>query len=76
MGIPLWKTVEVSLIWLVAVLLAVPEALAFDIMEMSYRGNKLRVCMLHPEQTSNFMKVGTGLVYRASSEGFLAVNVT
>lgn len=59
MGIPLWKAVEVTLIWLVAVLLAVPEALAFDMLEMPYRGNKLRVCLLHPEQTTSFMKVGT-----------------
>lgn len=57
MGIPLWKAVEVTLIWLVAVVLAVPEALAFDMMEMSYRGNKLRVCLLHPEQATSFMKV-------------------
>jgi len=57
MGIPLWKAAEVTLIWLVAVALAVPEALAFDMMELPYRGNKLRVCLLHPEQTSDFMKV-------------------
>lgn len=57
MGIPLWKAVEVTLIWLVAVVLAVPEALAFDMMEMPYRGNKLRICLLHPEQPTSFMKV-------------------
>ena len=57
MGIPLWKAVEVTLIWLVAVALAVPEALAFDMLEIQYRGNKLRVCLLHPEQTGSFMKV-------------------
>ncbi len=62
MGIPLWKAVEVTLIWLVAVLLAVPEALAFDMLEMPYRGNKLRVCLLHPEQTTRFMKVGISVV--------------
>lgn len=55
-GIPLWKAVEVTLIWLLAVVLAVPEALAFDMLEIPYRGNKLRVCLLHPEQTSSFMK--------------------
>jgi len=59
MGIPLWKAVEVTLIWLVAVVLAVPEALAFDMMEMPYRGIKLRICLLHPEQATSFMKVGT-----------------
>lgn len=57
MGIPLWKAAEVTLIWLLAVLLAVPEALAFDMLEMPYRGNKLRVCMLHPDQSGSFMKV-------------------
>ncbi|KAF3838026.1 hypothetical protein F7725_009794 [Dissostichus mawsoni] len=57
MGIPLWKAVEVTLIWLVAVALAVPEALAFDMLEIPYRGNKLRVCLLHPEQTGSFMKL-------------------
>lgn len=57
MGIPLWKAVEVTLIWLVAVLFAVPEALAFDMLEIPYRGKKLRVCLLHPEQTTSFMKV-------------------
>ncbi|XP_062333043.1 endothelin receptor type B-like [Osmerus eperlanus] len=56
MGIPLWKAVEVTLIWLAAVALAVPEALAFDMMEMPYRGSKLRVCLLHPQQSTPFMK--------------------
>ncbi|XP_006633024.2 endothelin receptor type B-like [Lepisosteus oculatus] len=56
MGIPLWKAVEVTLIWVAAVLLAVPEAIAFDMMEMPYRGSKLRVCLLHPHQDSSFMK--------------------
>ncbi|XP_072295984.1 endothelin receptor type B-like isoform X1 [Eucyclogobius newberryi] len=56
MGIPLWKAVEVTSIWLLAVLLAVPEALAFDMLEIPYRGTKLRVCLLHPEQTTSFMK--------------------
>lgn len=57
MGVPLWKAVEVTLIWLVAVLLAVPEAVAFDMMEISYRGSKLRICLLHPHQPIPFMKL-------------------
>ncbi|XP_062855780.1 endothelin receptor type B-like [Trichomycterus rosablanca] len=56
MGIPLWKAVQVTLIWLVSVLLAVPEALAFDMMEMNYRGQKLRVCLLHPQQNTQFLQ--------------------
>lgn len=57
MGIPLWKAVEVTLIWLLSVILAVPEALAFDLMETFYRGQKLRVCLLHPVQTTHFLQV-------------------
>lgn len=57
MGIPLWKAAEVTLIWLVAVMLAVPEALAYDMREIQYGGNKLRVCMIHAEQTASFIKV-------------------
>ncbi|NXB47437.1 EDNRB protein, partial [Leucopsar rothschildi] len=33
-GIPVWKAVEVLLIWAVAVVLAVPEAIAFDMVEL------------------------------------------
>ncbi|KAM8909290.1 endothelin receptor type B-like [Spinachia spinachia] len=56
MGIPLWKAAEVTLIWLVAVMLAVPELLAYNMLELPYRGIKLRVCLIHPEQTTSFMK--------------------
>lgn len=62
-GIPLWKAMQVTVIWLVAVLLAVPEAVAFDMMEMPYRGSKLRVCLLHPQQKTAFMKVHTNTLY-------------
>ncbi|XP_008325758.1 endothelin receptor type B-like [Cynoglossus semilaevis] len=57
MGIPVWKTVEVTLIWVVAVVLAVPEALAFDLIELPYRGQKLLVCLLHPQQTNSFLQL-------------------
>ncbi|KAG5843495.1 hypothetical protein ANANG_G00151540 [Anguilla anguilla] len=55
-GIPLRKAVEVTVIWTLAVALAVPEALAFDMIEMSYHGSKLRICLLHPHQSTPFMK--------------------
>lgn len=59
MGIPLWKAVEVLLIWAVAVVLAVPEAIAFDMVELSYWEQHLWVCMLASEQKSQFMRVCT-----------------
>uniref|UniRef100_A0A8C4U942 G-protein coupled receptors family 1 profile domain-containing protein n=1 Tax=Falco tinnunculus TaxID=100819 RepID=A0A8C4U942_FALTI len=54
-GIPMWKAVEVMLIWAVAIVLAVPEAIAFDMVELSYWERHLWVCMLASEQKSSFM---------------------
>ncbi|XP_061217978.1 endothelin receptor type B-like [Neopsephotus bourkii] len=54
-GIPMWKAVEVMLIWAVAIVLAVPEAIAFDMVELSYWEHHLWVCMLASEQKSSFM---------------------
>ncbi|PKU31598.1 endothelin b receptor-like [Limosa lapponica baueri] len=58
-GIPMWKAVEVMLIWAVAIVLAVPEAIAFDMVELSYWERHLWVCMLASEQKSSFMMVRT-----------------
>ncbi|NXU79460.1 EDNRB protein, partial [Oreotrochilus melanogaster] len=58
-GIPVWKAVEVVVIWAVAIVLAVPEAIAFDVVELSYWDQHLWVCMLASEQKSSFMMVGT-----------------
>ncbi|KAM8848386.1 endothelin receptor type B-like [Synchiropus picturatus] len=57
LGIPAWKMAEVTLIWLVAILLAVPESLAFDMVEFPYRGNTLRSCIMPPQPSSHFLKV-------------------
>lgn len=56
-GIPMWKAVEVMLIWAVAIVLAVPEAIAFDMVELSYWEQHMWVCMLASEQKSSFMMV-------------------
>jgi len=55
----MWKAVEVIVIWAVAIVLAVPEAIAFDMVELSYWEQHLWVCMLASEQKSSFMMVGT-----------------
>ncbi|XP_029462497.1 endothelin receptor type B-like [Rhinatrema bivittatum] len=54
-GIPMWKAVEVTLIWAAAIILAIPEAIGFDIVDLSYRKQNMWVCMLLPEQKSDFM---------------------
>ncbi|XP_072837294.2 endothelin receptor type B-like [Pogona vitticeps] len=54
-GIPMWKAVEVTLIWAVAIILAIPEAVAFNLVKLNYREQMLWVCMLAPEQPYGFM---------------------
>ncbi|KAJ6663310.1 hypothetical protein lerEdw1_010446 [Lerista edwardsae] len=56
-GIPMWKAVEVTLIWAVAIILAVPEAIAFDLVKLDYHERTHWVCMLAAEQASDFMTV-------------------
>ncbi|KAG1927388.1 endothelin receptor type B [Pimephales promelas] len=65
-GFPRWIAVQVCLIWTISTLLAVPEAVAFDLMEMDYRGQRLRICLLHPLQSSSFMQF-----YKVSKDWWL-----
>lgn len=54
-GIPVWKAVEVTIIWVVAIALAVPEAIGFEMVTMFYKDHELRICLLHPLQKTKFM---------------------
>jgi endothelin receptor type B len=45
------------------VVLAVPEALAFDMISMDYKGKSLRICLLHPVQKTAFMQVNKFAFY-------------
>lgn len=53
----MWTAIEITLIWLLSIVLAVPEAIGFDMIAMDYKGEHLRICLLHPMQKSQFMKV-------------------
>ncbi|ERE90528.1 endothelin receptor type B [Cricetulus griseus] len=55
-GVPKWTAVEIVLIWVVSVVLAVPEAIGFDMITTDYKGKSLRVCLLHPVQKTAFMQ--------------------
>uniref|UniRef100_A0A8D0G5Q0 Endothelin receptor type B n=1 Tax=Sphenodon punctatus TaxID=8508 RepID=A0A8D0G5Q0_SPHPU len=55
--VPKWTAVEIVLIWVVSVVLAVPEAIGFDMILGEYKGKPLRVCLLNPTQKSSFMKL-------------------
>ncbi|XP_017354294.2 LOW QUALITY PROTEIN: endothelin receptor type B [Cebus imitator] len=55
-GVPKWTAVEIVLIWVVSVVLAVPEAIGFDLITMDYKGSYLRICFLNPVQKTAFMQ--------------------
>ncbi|KAG1956936.1 endothelin receptor type B [Pimephales promelas] len=55
-GIPKWTAIEIILIWMLSIILAVPEAIAFDMITMDYKGELLRICLLHPMQKNKFMQ--------------------
>ncbi|XP_063048433.1 endothelin receptor type B-like [Engraulis encrasicolus] len=56
-GVPKCTAIEIVLIWILSILLAVPEAVAFDMITMDYKGEHLRICLLHPMQKTHFMKL-------------------
>uniref|UniRef100_A0A4W4GQS0 Endothelin receptor type B n=1 Tax=Electrophorus electricus TaxID=8005 RepID=A0A4W4GQS0_ELEEL len=55
-GVSKCTAIEISLIWVLSIVLAVPEAIAFDMITMDYKGDHLRICLLHPMQKSPFMQ--------------------
>ncbi|XP_030002354.1 endothelin receptor type Aa [Sphaeramia orbicularis] len=52
-GIPLFTVIEIVSIWLLSLILAIPEAIGFDIVTFSYRNETIHTCMLFPK--SDFM---------------------
>nr|XP_046259495.1 endothelin receptor type B-like [Scatophagus argus] len=55
-GVSAWTAIEITLIWVVSILLAVPEVVGFDMITMDYKDKHLRICLLHPMQTTQFMQ--------------------
>lgn len=54
-GIPLFTAIEIFTIWVLSIILAVPEAVVFNMITFTYNNQTIRTCMLKPE--SNFMTV-------------------
>ncbi|XP_062301268.1 endothelin-1 receptor-like isoform X1 [Scomber scombrus] len=48
-GVPLVTAVEIVGIWLLSIVLAVPEAVGFSIVSFNYNNVTLRACMLQPQ---------------------------
>uniref|UniRef100_A0AAY4DP31 Endothelin receptor type B n=1 Tax=Denticeps clupeoides TaxID=299321 RepID=A0AAY4DP31_9TELE len=57
LGVSKNTAAKLALIWAVSIFLAVPEAVAFDMITMEYKGEHLRICLLHPVQSTRFMQV-------------------
>ncbi|KAM3608139.1 uncharacterized protein V6R79_019887 [Siganus canaliculatus] len=55
-GFSMWTAIEITLIWVISILLAVPEVVGFDMITMDYKDKHLRICLLHPMQTTAFMQ--------------------
>ncbi|XP_041806624.1 endothelin receptor type B-like [Chelmon rostratus] len=55
-GVSAWTAIEIALIWVISILLAVPEVVGFDMITMDYKDRHLRICLLHPMQTAQFMQ--------------------
>ncbi|XP_026232811.1 endothelin receptor type B [Anabas testudineus] len=54
--VSVWTEIEITLIWVISLLLAVPEIVGFDMITMNYKDKHLRICLLHPMQTTQFMQ--------------------
>lgn len=52
-GIPVLTVIEIVSIWGLSLILAVPEAVGFDMVSFNYYNNTIRTCMLKPK--NNFM---------------------
>ncbi|KAK0145001.1 Endothelin receptor type B [Merluccius polli] len=55
-GVSMWTAIEITLIWVISTTLAVPEGIGFEMITMDYKGKQLRICLLHPMQTTEFMQ--------------------
>ncbi|XP_005921454.1 endothelin receptor type B [Haplochromis burtoni] len=55
--VSVWTAIEIGLIWVISILLAVPEVVGFDMITMDYKEKRLTICLLHPMQTTGFMQI-------------------
>lgn len=62
-GIPKETVVQIAVIWILSALLAVPEAISFNLHHFSINSNiTITTCLVRPE--NSFLKVSLVCVYR------------
>ncbi|KAG8452228.1 hypothetical protein GDO86_004141 [Hymenochirus boettgeri] len=55
-GVSKLTAVGITFIWLISSVLAIPELIGYDMFVTNYKGFHLHTCMLHPVQTTDFMR--------------------
>uniref|UniRef100_A0A8C7VAU4 Endothelin receptor type Bb n=1 Tax=Oncorhynchus mykiss TaxID=8022 RepID=A0A8C7VAU4_ONCMY len=55
-GVSTCTAVEITLIWVISTILAVPEVVGFDTIIMDHRGQHLTICLLHPNNKNQFLQ--------------------
>uniref|UniRef100_A0A8C8FTJ5 Endothelin receptor type B n=1 Tax=Oncorhynchus tshawytscha TaxID=74940 RepID=A0A8C8FTJ5_ONCTS len=55
-GVSTCTAVEITLIWVISTILAVPEVVGFDTIIMDHRGQHLTTCLLHPNNKNQFLQ--------------------
>ncbi|XP_070683956.1 endothelin receptor type Aa [Pempheris klunzingeri] len=48
-GIPLFTVIEIVTVWVLSLILAIPEAVGFDMVTFTYRNETIHTCMLYPK---------------------------
>ncbi|XP_075706376.1 endothelin receptor type B [Rhinoderma darwinii] len=51
-----WTVLEITFIWIISVILAIPEAIGFNVMHYDYNGQDMKTCMFYPSQTAYFLE--------------------
>lgn len=51
-----WTILEIIFIWIISVLLAIPETIGFNVIHYHYNGQDIKTCMFHPSQSASFLE--------------------
>ncbi|XP_069828433.1 endothelin receptor type B [Dendropsophus ebraccatus] len=51
-----WTILEIIFIWIISFILAIPEAMGFNVNHYEFNGQELKTCMFYPSQTSLFLE--------------------
>ncbi|XP_040281260.1 endothelin receptor type B [Bufo bufo] len=52
-----WTVLEITFIWMISVILAIPEAIGYNVIKYDYNGQDMKTCMFNPSQISPFLEL-------------------